>query len=111
MVVGQHVAAGDVLATASTTGINRQIAVASAQVADDKTRVSNGGTTLQVANAYLALFNAETALDNLVAERDHASLVASEAGVVTAVTSARTRSRRMARPSSWRRTRWWRRRS
>jgi multidrug efflux pump subunit AcrA (membrane-fusion protein) len=85
VVVGQHVAAGDVLATASTIGINRQIAVAAAQVADDKTRVSNGGTTLQVANANLALFNAETTLNDLVAERDRASLIASEAGVVTAV--------------------------
>lgn len=81
--VGQQVKAGDMLATASTIAINRQIAVAAAQVAADKTTVSNGGTTLQVANANLALFNAETNLNTLVAERAHASLVAPEAGVVT----------------------------
>lgn len=83
--VGQQVKAGDMLATASTIAINRQIAVAAAQVAADKTTVSNGGTTLQVANANLALFNAETNLNTLVAERAHASLVAPEAGVVTAM--------------------------
>ncbi len=83
--VGQQVKAGDILATASTIAINRQIAVAAAQVAADKTTVSNGGTTLQVANANLALFNAETNLNTLVAERAHSSLVAPEAGVVTAV--------------------------
>lgn len=84
-VVGQHVAAGTVLATASTTAINAQIAVAAAQVDDARTKVSNGGTTLQVANARLALLNAETNLANLKEERSHASLVAPEAGVVTAV--------------------------
>ena len=84
-VVGQHVKAGDVLATASIIGVNRQIAVADAQVAAAKTTVSRGGTTLQVANANLALYNAETNLSNLLAARDHADLVAPEAGVVTAV--------------------------
>lgn len=85
-VAGQHVQAGDVLATASTTAINAQIAVAAAQVNDAKTKVAKGGTALQVANARLALLNAETNLANLKAERSHASLVAPEAGVVTAVT-------------------------
>ena len=84
-VAGQHVTTGDILATASTTAINAQIAVAAAQVTDAKTKVSNGGTTLQVANARLALLNAETNLANLKAERDQASLVAPEAGVVTAM--------------------------
>ena len=84
-VAGQHVTTGDILATASTTAINAQIAVAAAQVTDAKTKVSNGGTTLQVANARLALLNAETNLANLKAERDHANLVAPETGVVTAV--------------------------
>jgi macrolide-specific efflux system membrane fusion protein len=84
-VVGQQVKAGEALATASTIAINRQIAVAAAQVTDAQTKVSNGGTTLQVANANLALFNAETNLNTLVAERAHATLVAPEAGVVTAV--------------------------
>ena len=84
-VVGQEVKAGDVLASASTTEIDAQIAVAAAQVTDAETKVSNGGTTLQVANAKLALLNAETNLANLEAERDYASLVAPEAGVVTAV--------------------------
>jgi macrolide-specific efflux system membrane fusion protein len=84
-VVGQEVKAGEVLASASTTEIDAQIAVAAAQVTDAETKVSNGGTTLQVANAKLALLNAETNLANLEAERDHASLVAPEAGVVTAV--------------------------
>jgi multidrug efflux pump subunit AcrA (membrane-fusion protein) len=83
--VGQRVQAGDILATASTTAINAQIVVAAAQVTDARTKVSNGGTTLQVANARLALINAETNLANLKAERDHASLVAPEAGVVTVV--------------------------
>jgi macrolide-specific efflux system membrane fusion protein len=87
-VVGQQVTAGEVLATASTTAINAQIAVAAAQVNDARTKVSNGGTTLQVANAKLALLNAETNLANLKAERDHASLVAPEAGTVTAVNIA-----------------------
>jgi multidrug efflux pump subunit AcrA (membrane-fusion protein) len=82
-VVGQHVKAGDILATASTTAINAQIAVAAAQVSDARTKVSYGGTTLQVANAKLALLNAETNLANLKAERGHANLVAPEAGVVT----------------------------
>jgi multidrug efflux pump subunit AcrA (membrane-fusion protein) len=84
-VVGQQVHAGDILATASTTAINAQIAVAAAQVTDATTKVSYGGTTLQVANARLALLNAETNLANLKAERGHTSLVATEAGVVTAV--------------------------
>lgn len=87
-VVGQHVGAGDLLATASTTAINAQIAVAAAQVTDAKTKVSKGGTTLQVANAKLALLNAQTNLANLKAERGNASLVAPEAGVVTAVNVA-----------------------
>jgi len=83
--VGQQVKAGDILETASTTSINAQIVVAAAQVTDARTKVSNGGTTLQVANARLALLNAETNLANLKAERAHASLVAPETGVVTAV--------------------------
>lgn len=84
-VVGQQVTAGDVLATATTTAIDAQIAVAAAQVTDAETKVSKGGTTLQVANAELALLNAEANLANLTAERDNASLVAPEAGVVTSV--------------------------
>lgn len=85
VVVGQRVKAGDALAVASTTAITAQIAVAAAQVADDKTTVSNGGTTLQVANARLALLNAQTNLATLETERSLATLVAPEAGVVTAV--------------------------
>jgi macrolide-specific efflux system membrane fusion protein len=87
-VVGQEVAAGDVLAIASTTEIDAQIAVAAAQVTEAKTKVSNGGTTLQLANAKLALLNAETNLANLEAELTHASLVAPEAGLVTSVNIA-----------------------
>jgi hypothetical protein len=87
-VVGQEVQAGDVLATASTTQIDAQIAVAAAQVTDAKTKVSNGGTKLQVANAKLALLNAETNLANLEAELTYASLVAPEAGLVTSVNIA-----------------------
>lgn len=84
-VVGQEVAAGDVLATASTSEIDAQIAVAAAQVTDAETKVSNGGTELQKANAKLALLNAETNLANLQAELTYASLVAPEAGLVTSV--------------------------
>jgi macrolide-specific efflux system membrane fusion protein len=84
-VVGQRVKAGDTLAIASTTAIDAQIAVAAAQVTDATTTVSYGGTALQVANAQLALLNAETKLTNLKAQRAHASLVAPDAGVVTAV--------------------------
>jgi multidrug efflux pump subunit AcrA (membrane-fusion protein) len=87
-VVGQEVKAGDILATASTTELDAQIAVAAAQVTDAKTKVSNGGTKLQVANAKLALLNAQTKLASLQAERTHASLVAPEAGLVTAVNIA-----------------------
>jgi multidrug efflux pump subunit AcrA (membrane-fusion protein) len=87
-VVGQKVAAGDVLATASTTEIDAQIAVAAAQVTDAETKVSNGGTELQVANAKLALLNAEANLANLEAQRSYASLVAPEAGLVTSVNIA-----------------------
>ncbi len=87
-VVGQQVTPGEVLATASTTAINAQIAVAAAQVNDARTKVSNGGTTLQVANAKLALLNAETNLANLKAERGYANLVAPEAGTVTALNIA-----------------------
>lgn len=87
-VVGQQVTAGEVLATASTTAINAQIVVAAAQVNDARTKVSNGGTTLQVANAKLALLNAETNLANLKAERGYANLVAPEAGTVTTVNIA-----------------------
>ncbi len=87
-VVGQEVKAGDVLATASTTEIDAQIAVAAAQVTEAKTKVSNGGTKLQVANAKLALLTAQTNLANLQAERTHASLVAPEAGLVTSVNIA-----------------------
>ncbi len=84
-VVGQEVAAGDVLATASTIEIDAQIAVAAAQVTDAETKVSNGGTTLQVANAKLALLNAEANLANLQSQLTYASLVAPEAGLVTSV--------------------------
>jgi multidrug efflux pump subunit AcrA (membrane-fusion protein) len=59
--------------------------VAAAQVTEAETKVSNGGGTLQVANAELALLNAEANLANLEAERDNAILVAPEAGVVTSV--------------------------
>jgi multidrug efflux pump subunit AcrA (membrane-fusion protein) len=86
--VGQGVKAGDVLATASTTQIDAQIAVAAAQVTEATTKVSNGGTKLQRANAKLALLNAQTNLASLKAERTHASLVAPEAGLVTSVNIA-----------------------
>jgi macrolide-specific efflux system membrane fusion protein len=85
VVVGQEVEAGDVLATASTTEIDAQIAVAAAQVTDAETKVSNGGTDLQVANAKLALLKAEENLANLEAQRTYASLVAPQAGHVTSV--------------------------
>lgn len=87
-VVGQEVAAGDILATASTSEIDAQIAVAAAQVTDAETKVSNGGTKLQVANANLALLNAQANLANLEAERTYVSLVAPEAGLVTSVNIA-----------------------
>jgi multidrug efflux pump subunit AcrA (membrane-fusion protein) len=83
--VGQHVKAGAALASAGTAGIDAQIAVAVAQVSDAEVKVSYGGTALAVANANLALLNATTLLADLQAERAHASLVAPEAGMVTAV--------------------------
>jgi len=87
-VVGQEVQAGDVLATASTTQIDAQIAVAAAQVTDAETKVDDADTDLQVANAKLALLNAEANLASLEAARTNASLVAPEAGLVTSVNIA-----------------------
>ncbi len=84
VVAGQHVNAGDPLAS-SATSIDAQIAVATAEVSAAKVQVAAGGTTLAVANANLALLNARVLLADLRAARAHASLVAPEAGVVTAV--------------------------
>jgi membrane fusion protein, macrolide-specific efflux system len=83
--VGDHVAAGEALASASTTAIDAQITVAQAQVYGAQAQFNLGGSTQQVANARAALLNAETALADLKAARTHTSLVAPEAGTVIAL--------------------------
>jgi macrolide-specific efflux system membrane fusion protein len=83
--VGDHVKAGDPLASASTTAIDAQITVAQAQVNGAQAQVDRGGSTQTVANAKAALLNAQTSLADLVAARANASLVAPEAGTVIAL--------------------------
>jgi len=86
--VGDHVAKGAPLASATTADVSAQIAVAQAQVDTAQAKVDAGGTDQAVANAKLALLDAKTRLAELKAALAHASLTAPEAGVITAVNVA-----------------------
>lgn len=83
--VGDHVQAGAELATAGTADADAQIAVAQAQVDASQAQVNAGGSAQTLANAKSSLLKAKTTLADLKAALAHASLVAPEAGVVTAV--------------------------
>jgi len=86
--VGDHVAAGDVLATADTADLDADIAVASAQVTAATTQVNNAVNDQALASAKAQLLDAQRNLATLEAAKAIASLVAPADGLVTEVNIA-----------------------
>lgn len=82
--VGDHVDEGDQLATADTSDVDDQIAVAQAQVDAAQAQVDAASDQTR-ATAEAQLLEAEGTLADLEAARDHAELEAPAAGIVTAV--------------------------